>query len=114
MTYRGRVEGKKLVFKEDFDSKKPSYPHLDLPEEYYNIGIGIVYLKKFREYGIRILNGGSSIKTIQYCPWSGKLLPKSLRDEWFDTLEELGFDDPRDQEIPEEFKTDKWWKDRKL
>ncbi len=38
----------------------------------------------------------------------------SLRDNWFDALEELGFDDPDNQKIPEEFKTDEWWKKRWL
>jgi len=32
---------------------------------------------------------------------------------WFEILEQLGFDDPVEQKIPEEFKTDKWYKNRK-
>jgi hypothetical protein len=33
---------------------------------------------------------------------------------WFETLAKLGYDDPADQEIPEEFESDKWYKNRKL
>lgn len=40
----------------------------------------------------------------------GAKLPESKRDLWFDTLENLGFDDPIEQEIPEEFKTNKWYR----
>ncbi|YCA17088.1 hypothetical protein M1D72_05965 [Vibrio sp. AK197] len=46
---------------------------------------------------------------INYCPWCGVKLPESKRDLWFDTLEKLGFDDPTEQDIPEEFNTGKWY-----
>lgn len=70
----------------------------------------LTYSIKFREYGIRILDGGTSIISIFFCPWCGKKLPESLRDDWFDTLENMGFDDPRVQNIPEDFKSDAWWR----
>lgn len=59
-----------------------------------------------------------TIQLIDYCPWCGNLLPKSLMKEWSKTLrneyaiEDPAFADP--QEIPEEFKTDEWWKKRGL
>ncbi|MEV0670873.1 hypothetical protein [Mycobacterium sp. NPDC050441] len=65
------------------------------------------YLPKFREWGIAILDGGSSVSVISYCPFCGVKLPSSLRDEWFDRLENLGLevDDP----LPIELQSDAWW-----
>jgi hypothetical protein len=37
-------------------------------------------------------------------------LPRSRRDEWFDTLAKMGFDDLGEQNIPKAFLTDKWYK----
>nr|WP_315363600.1 hypothetical protein [Cytobacillus firmus] len=70
----------------------------------------IDYSEKFDEYGLIIHDGGASSISIYYCPWCGNKLPESKRDLWFDTLEELGFDDPIEQRIPYEFMTDKWYK----
>ena len=73
--------------------------------------VPIIYLPKFREYGIDILDGGQSFLVFSYCPFTGIRLPKSLRDEWFDTIEKLDID-PEDSDIPEKFKTDQWWRER--
>ncbi|MFT9498003.1 DUF6980 family protein [Anaerosolibacter sp.] len=73
----------------------------------------IFFNDKFDEYGIIFHDGGPSYSTISFCPWCGSELPESKRDLWFDTLEELGFDDPVEQEIPEEFKSDSWYRNQK-
>ena len=39
----------------------------------------IVYTKEFKEYGIRILDGGTSHLRIYYCPWCGKKLRKRTK-----------------------------------
>jgi hypothetical protein len=70
----------------------------------------IAYLSKFNEYGIRIHNGGSSWAVISYCPWCCIQLPASRRDEWFNRLEALGFSEPSEQPIPEEFHSDRWYR----
>jgi hypothetical protein len=69
----------------------------------------LVYVPKFREYGIRINDGGSSYIVIRICPWCGSKLPQSLRDEWFDRLEALNLE-PNDRRIPPSLLTDAWWK----
>jgi hypothetical protein len=69
----------------------------------------IRYTPKFDEYGIIIHDGGSAASSIKYCPWCGQPLPESKRDKWFETLERLGFDDPSEQEIPEQYKSDMWY-----
>lgn len=76
---------------------------------------GIVYIPKFREYGIAIDNGGSSIQMINFCPWCGHKLPKSLRDQWFDIVDnELGLEIFDDDVVPEEMKTSAWWGNKGL
>jgi hypothetical protein len=74
----------------------------------------ITYVEKFREYGIPVCDGGDSYITIGYCPWCSKKLPSSLREEWFDLIDNLGFEDPNDEQIPIEYKTDTWWRQRKI
>lgn len=44
---------------------------------------------------------GSSGLLMDYCPFCGQRLPESLRDAWFDRLDELGLE-PEDDEIPAE------------
>ncbi|MCZ4282447.1 hypothetical protein O4H49_16795 [Kiloniella laminariae] len=74
----------------------------------------INYIERFEEYGIIIHDGGSSSISICYCPWCGTKLPSSKRDLWFDTLENMGFDDPGEQDIPEQFNSNKWLADLKV
>jgi hypothetical protein len=83
--------------------------------------VQIKYDPILREYFIPLIYKRelSAIQGIVYCPWCAALLPKSLRDTYFDILEaEYGIDDPYDlqqeKRIPEEFKTDAWWKKRGL
>jgi uncharacterized protein DUF6980 len=71
--------------------------------------VAIVPISKFREYGIGLLDGTPAFQLITYCPWCGTKLPSSLRDEWFDSVEGLGFE-AGDKRIPVEFLSDAWWK----
>lgn len=90
-----------------------------------DIRVPIVYSPVSREYSLLMLEDGKkrgrmhAVQRIVYCPWCNKKLPESLRDKWFEILEkEYNLDDPRREEqeslIPEEFKTDEWWKKRGL
>jgi len=45
---------------------------------------------------------------ITFCPWCGQKLPDSLREDWFDRLEQLGVD-PYSAKIPEEFTDERWY-----
>jgi len=81
-------------------------------------GIGILdYNSKLREYGIKIPQS-SVVTLINYCMFCGIRLPLSLRDEWFDILEnEYGLISPLGKEsnkIFVEFLSDEWWKKRGL
>ncbi|HLJ31461.1 MAG TPA: hypothetical protein VKU36_03405 [Candidatus Babeliales bacterium] len=88
-----------------------------LADERVNIG----YYPKFREYFIPLTYKGKiiAIQCIDYCPWCGKKLPDALSDVYYDILKEkYNIDnDMRAEEeglLPEEFKTDEWWKKRGL
>ena len=55
---------------------------------------------------------------ISHCPWCGIFLGKPLNSEYFDILEkEYGIEIPDLENftnVPEEFRTDEWWKKRGL
>ncbi|KWX02955.1 hypothetical protein LI90_4004 [Carbonactinospora thermoautotrophica] len=75
----------------------------------------VVYDATIREWGIRYLDGGSSIQRLEYCPWCGKKLPGDLWDEWRTRVEQLGLDPWDDADrIPEAFRSDRWWKEAGL
>src|SRR5580765_8713321 len=70
------------------------------------------YSPQFREYGLKYQDGGSSVQILSFCPWCGRKLPASLRDRWFDRLDELGLE-PNDANIPANMLTEKWWRNLK-
>ena len=70
--------------------------------------LGLIYLDKFREFGIQYRDGGTSYQHIKFCPFCGTRLPSSLRDKWFDEIEKAGID-PWGEEVPELYETSKWW-----
>lgn len=83
--------------------------------------VQIGYEPIYREYFIPLLYKGKiiAIQCLNCCPWCAKKLPTNLTDEWFEILQkEYGLDDPDSKEqsklVPEEFKTDEWWKKRGL
>lgn len=70
----------------------------------------VSYSPRFNEYGLIVHDGGFSVMCISFCPWCGFKLPESLRERWFAELEALGFDEPWDQEVPERYLTDAWYR----
>jgi hypothetical protein len=77
----------------------------------------VEYSPKWREYTIRDFSSTSK-SLMLFCPNCGTKLPTSLRDEWFDILEqEYELEDPLHDDknkVPKEFLTDEWWKKRGL
>lgn len=73
-----------------------------------------------REYYICRKEDDVSVYCIKYCPWCSAQLPKELRDEYFDILKREYALEPNllnirnNQNLPEEFKSDEWWKKRGL
>lgn len=68
----------------------------------------VFYSPVFDEYGLIVHDRSSTYIHITHCPWCGVRLPEPKRDLWFDTLKKMGYRDPLDQQIPEEFLTDAW------
>jgi hypothetical protein len=70
--------------------------------------IPLRYIAKFREFGISVLDGGTSYIRVSACPWCGGALPDSLRDDWFSELRRRGID-PATDAIPPEFTDERWY-----
>lgn len=73
-----------------------------------NNELAIVFIPKFREYGVSYQDGGSSFQLIRYCPWCGCRLPDSIRDLWFKKIEVMGLE-PDDPQMPPSFLSDEWY-----
>ena len=68
----------------------------------------IHYSEVFDEYGIPF-HDDTSVLLIQYCPWCGRKLPDSKRAEWFEELEQLGYDEPLSRDdLPTDYQCAKW------
>ena len=70
--------------------------------------LGLIYIDKFREFGIEYRDGGTSYQHIKFCPFCGAHFLLSLRDKWFDELEKKGID-PWGNDIPKEYQSSTWW-----
>jgi hypothetical protein len=70
----------------------------------------ILWISRWNEYRIEISRHGNSATLIYFCPWCGQRLPPSLSEEWYQTLRAMGYDDPGEQDIPQEFESDAWWR----
>lgn len=68
------------------------------------------YFDKMREYGIYILDGGTSFLGFQFCPWCGDQLPPSLRVQWFKIFRSLGLENEDD--LPPDLRDGTWWRER--
>lgn len=72
------------------------------------LGSALVYNAVFDEFGVILRDADAQYVLIAHCPWCGGALPKSRRDDWFDALEALGFDDPNLQEPPAAYLGPDW------
>jgi len=110
-----------LKIGQEIEEEKQNYkgPHccLTMDSELLYRGTILNYSLQYREYGIKVPDSSGYV-LMDYCIACGKKLPLSLRDKWFDILEdEYGLNSPRDndqQKVPQEFWTDEWWKQRGL
>ena len=75
----------------------------------------VMYIASRREYRLHISMNGNMATPIRFCPWCASELPPVLTDTWYQTLHDMGFSDPGgDDDIPAEFESDQWWKQRGL
>jgi len=89
-------------------------------------GYLVEYIPETRSYSLRFYRGDEFTgleKELWYCPWCGKKLPEKLSHKMEEILEQEygitakdwdapGWDD--NIHLPEEFRTDEWWKKRGL
>lgn len=70
----------------------------------------IHWIAAWNEYLIPVSLKGYSSTDIRFCPFCGAKLGETLRQKWYKTLRAMGYDDPGEQEVPEEFNSDAWWR----
>jgi hypothetical protein len=70
------------------------------------------WIASWNEYRIPVAHDGYSSTQIRFCPFCSKELPPSRKKEWYETLYALGFTDPPEQDIPREYDSDVWWRNR--
>lgn len=76
----------------------------------------LVYSPTFREWGIPVRNQprfrADCQITVSHCPWCGVELPRSLRTEYFERMDELGVDDAlcSNRGVPVPYRSDAWWR----
>jgi hypothetical protein len=75
--------------------------------------VPVKYTPRIRHYKIVDFDGGPAGVEITHCPWCGAKLPESLGERRIDDLAEMGLE-PEDPAVPEEYRTDEWWKRRGL
>ena len=68
----------------------------------------------FNEYGVPVAGPSTgnryNLRPASFCPWCGTKLPPSRYKEWSDALHALGFEDPGNDDIPDEYNSDAWWR----
>lgn len=77
---------------------------------------GITYSPSFREFGLLVRPRSQVQQQLRFCPFTGKALPESLRDRFFDEIEKLGLIDGLAdiERAPAEFQSEEWWIKRGL
>ncbi len=63
------------------------------------------------EYGLIVHDGGRSYLLVSVCPWCGRRLPDSKREQWFAELEKIGVDSPLVDKLPAPFDSDQWYRE---
>lgn len=88
--------------------------------------VPIGYSPEVREWWLKLVDEDPGDETanwrddtaaqcLAFCPFCGSELPSSLREEWFGLLRSSGIEDPLwSDELPEDFTSDRWWKERGL
>ena len=94
--------------------------------------VAIYYNPIYREYFIRLWSYPNAKHVIYFCPWCGKEFSTSLINKYFETLSkeyniyhcdfsgeyyewhEENPEEEKETKLPEEFKSDEWWKKRNL
>ncbi|MEM8644250.1 MAG: hypothetical protein AAGF09_05130 [Pseudomonadota bacterium] len=79
----------------------------------------IIYSPVFREFGMPVFDGGPAMTTLKFDPWTGKALPASVRDPFFEEAEkilghEVGVLDEELDTLPAAYQSEVWWIEKGL
>ena len=79
----------------------------------------VIYSPVFREFGMPVFDGGPAMTTLRFDPWTGRPLPESVRDAFFDAAEkiighEVGVLDEELDRLPAEYQSEAWWIEKGL
>lgn len=83
----------------------------DFPELFAFIREGKVaigYMERFREFYIS-LPRTNACQLIHFCPWTGKPLPASVRDQYFEVLENPNLTPYAVRKLKREMAGEAWW-----
>lgn len=74
----------------------------------------IEFIPRFREFGVyrgrsEFTPPSDVLDVINFCPFTGRNLPHSLRDVYFNEIERLGFYSIDDKNLPRKYLSDIWW-----
>lgn len=78
--------------------------------------VAVRYSPVMREFAI-LRPQHSSVQVIRFCPLSGKELPASLRDAFFDDVEARGLstsDPDYRTKLPPTYQSEAWWREKGL
>lgn len=90
-----------------------------MTEHTHDPDLPLLYQPVFRRHIIPLRGLTAAFQQIFYCPWCGTKLPESLEDTYYEILQKEHGINPEfvlehDRRIPQEFKSNEWWKKRRL
>ena len=121
--WKKNADSRFLFFDYRFDREKSRIEVIDHCCQMMTRGVNdqrifINYVPRLRVYAINVTTSRVTLQLMFHCPWCGYKLPKNLRKEYRYILEKEYnldcFDEEQKKRIPEEFKSDEWWKKRGL
>jgi hypothetical protein len=68
------------------------------------------WIASWNEYWIPRSRDQKEAKLLEVCPWCGKRLPELKRELWFKTMYTMGVEEPAKQDVPAEYRSDRWWR----
>lgn len=79
----------------------------------------VIYSPVFREFGMPVFDGGPAMTTLRFDPWTGKPLPRSVRDAFFEEAEKIlgrdvGVLDEELDTLPPVYQSEAWWIEKGL
>lgn len=73
----------------------------------------LLYVPQERSFYIST-ESNNVLQRIDFCPWTGKKLPRPLVDEYIELLEASGLSRMEPEKIPISLLSEQWWIDKKL